>query len=66
MWRLTIVLPSRSIVTGDIESKIDLKNYAAEAQQNDLCCGAAEFFESFLENLGFLPQQKSSSGLATE
>ncbi len=55
-------LPSRSIVTGDIESKIDLKNYAAEAQQNDLCCGAAEFFESFLENLGFLPQQMSSSG----
>ena len=26
------ILPSRSIVTGDIESKIDLKNYVAEAR----------------------------------
>jgi D-threonate/D-erythronate kinase len=56
-------LPSCSIVTGDIESKIDLKNYAAAARENDLCCGAAEFFESFLENLGFSPQPKNPSGI---
>ncbi len=55
--------PSCSIVTGDIESKIDLKNYVADARHNDLCCGAAEFFESFLENLGFSPRPKSSSGI---
>ena len=36
------VPPSASIVTGDIESKVDLKNYVAGTGQNDLCCGAAE------------------------
>jgi D-threonate/D-erythronate kinase len=56
-------LPSRSIVTGEVASKIDLKNYVAGAQQNDLCCGAAEFFESFLENLGFSPYLKGSSSI---
>ena len=54
------VLPSASIVTGDIESKVDLKTYVSEAGPDDLCCGAAELFESYLEHLGFSPQPKSA------
>ena len=55
--------PSGSIITGDIESKADLKNYVAEAGQDDLCCGAAELFEAFLEHLRFSPRPESASGI---
>jgi len=56
--------PSGSIVTGDIESKVDLKNYVAEAGKDDLCCGAAELFEAFLEHFRFSPRPESASGIA--
>src|SRR6185503_3299221 len=56
--------PSSSIVTGDVESKVDLKNYVATAGKDDLCCGAAELFEAFLEHLQFLPTPESSPGIA--
>ena len=52
--------PSSSIITGDIESKVDLKKYVAGTDENDLCCGAAELFESYLEHLGFSIQAENS------
>ena len=55
--------PSGSIVTGDIESKVDLENYVAETGKDDLCCGAAELFEAFLEHLRFSPRPESASGI---
>ena len=55
--------PSGAIITGDIESKADLKNYVTEAGQDDLCCGAAELFEAFLEHLRFSPRPESASGI---
>ena len=55
--------PSGSIVTGDIESKVDFKNYVASLRQDDLCCGAAELFEAFLEHLGFSSRPESALGI---
>jgi D-threonate/D-erythronate kinase len=55
--------PSGTIVTGDIESKADLKNYVADIGQDDLCCGAAELFEAFLEHLRFSPRPETTSGI---
>ena len=55
--------PSGSIVTGDIESKGDFKNYVAALGQDDLCCGAAELFEAFLEHLGFSSWPESAFGI---
>ena len=54
---------SGSIVTGDIESKVDFKNYVASLRQDDLCCGAAELFEAFLEHLGFSSRPESALGI---
>jgi D-threonate/D-erythronate kinase len=48
-------LPTSSLITGDVSSKEDLKKYAEVAGETDLCCGAAEFFEAFLEHKGFAP-----------
>jgi D-threonate/D-erythronate kinase len=45
-------LPVSSLITGDILSKKDLMQYAEATSENDLCCGAAEFFEAFLESKG--------------
>ncbi len=56
-------LHQRSIVTGDIESKVDLKTYVSDVGQDDLCCGAAELFEAFLEHLRFSPRPESVSGI---
>ena len=55
--------PLGSVVTGDIESKADLRNYVAEVGQDDLCCGAAELFEAFLEHVGFSARPESASGI---
>ncbi len=51
-------LPNLSLITGEIESKSDLKRYLTNTNELDLCCGAAELFESYLENLGYAPQTK--------
>lgn len=50
-------LPASSLITGDVSSKEDLKKYTSAAGQNDLCIGAAEFFEAFLEHKGFVPNK---------
>jgi hypothetical protein len=46
-------LPPASFITGDIESATDLKNYLEHTGEKDLCCGAAECFEAYLDNLGY-------------
>ena len=48
--------PNGMLITGNIQSKDDLKKYVSTTNENDLCCGAAELFEAFLENLGYRPQ----------
>jgi uncharacterized protein YgbK (DUF1537 family) len=55
-------LPTSAIVTGEVESKDDLKKYLLFTNEFDLCCGAAELFESYLENLGYSTQTKKSLG----
>jgi len=47
------ILPSRALITGDVMSRDDLKKYAAASTDDDLCCGAAELFECYLERLGY-------------
>jgi D-threonate/D-erythronate kinase len=49
-------LPNGMLITGNIQSKDDLKKYVSKTNESDLCCGAAELFEVFLENLGYAPQ----------
>jgi len=46
-------IPIDGIITGDIESRSDLKNYIQYSDANDLVCGAAECFEAYLEHLGY-------------
>lgn len=45
-------LPSSALLTADVISKQDLKSYIEQTTGNDLCCGAAESFEAFLEHNG--------------
>ena len=49
-------LPSTVLITGDVQSKEDLNKYVRASTPRDLCCGAAELFESYLENLGLAPR----------
>jgi D-threonate/D-erythronate kinase len=46
-------VPEAALVTGDTVSKDDIRNYVKQTGENDLCCGGAECFEAFLENLGY-------------
>ncbi len=43
-------LPTHALITGDVASKEDIKDYVKSAGTGDLCCGAAECFEVFLEH----------------
>jgi D-threonate/D-erythronate kinase len=45
-------LPSNALITGDVSSKDDLKKYLKGSTPRDFCCGGAELFEAYLENLG--------------
>jgi uncharacterized protein YgbK (DUF1537 family) len=46
-------MPAIGLITGDVASTADLKNYVAATDEHDLCCGGAELFECFLEHLGY-------------
>lgn len=46
-------LPIGKLITGDTESKKDIKNYINQTTGNDLCCGGAECFEAYLEKRGY-------------
>jgi hypothetical protein len=46
-------LPARSFITADIESKGDIDNYMRKTGDKDLCAGAAECFEAWLEKQGY-------------
>jgi|GEM_PF-500171 len=48
-------LPALGLITGDVASTGDLRNYVTATNENDLCCGGAELFECFLEHLGHSP-----------
>jgi D-threonate/D-erythronate kinase len=52
------IVPASGIITGDIESRSDLKNYIQYSNANDLVCGAAECFEAYLEHLGYTADNK--------
>lgn len=54
------VLASSSLITADVTSKDDLKNYIKQTTDHDLCCGAAECFEAYLENKGFVARQNQT------
>jgi D-threonate/D-erythronate kinase len=45
-------LPSSALLTGDVNSKDDLKKYLRGLTPRDLCCGGAELFEAYLEQTG--------------
>ena len=47
-------LPIGKLITGDTESKEDIKNYIKQTNDKDLCCGGAECFEAYLEKKGFI------------
>ncbi|HEX6225876.1 MAG TPA: four-carbon acid sugar kinase family protein [Chryseolinea sp.] len=59
-------IPTSGIVTGDIESKDDLKNYVAGTDANDLCCGAAELFETYVEHLGFKEKESDRQNVEND
>lgn len=44
--------PTSGLITGDAETKADIKKYLTHLHQADLCCGAAECFEAYLEQHG--------------
>jgi uncharacterized protein YgbK (DUF1537 family) len=46
-------LLASGLITADVTSKEDIKNYIGNMDDNDLCCGAADCFEAYLENKGF-------------
>jgi D-threonate/D-erythronate kinase len=48
-------LPATSFITGDVETKNDIQHYVEQLNDDDLCAGAAECFEVFLEKLGNKP-----------
>lgn len=52
-------LPYKSFITADVETKQDIQNYLKETDDTDLCVGAAECFEAWLENLGYRVKQKT-------
>ena len=54
-----IKLPDSGLITGDVTCKEDIANYLANSDNGDLCCGAAECFEAFLENKGYVVMNKS-------
>lgn len=45
-------VPASSFVTGDVSVKEDFRQYLQHVSDNLLCCGAAEFFEAWLEHYG--------------
>lgn len=59
-------VPALSLITGDVSSKEDFKKYLIHASEGDLCCGAAEFFEAWLENLGFDSQRVDPASLKSK
>jgi uncharacterized protein YgbK (DUF1537 family) len=54
-------LPAAGLITGDVKSKEDLKKYVRASTPRDLCCGAAELFESYLENSGLTRRVESTN-----
>ena len=54
-------LPDSALITGDVSSKEDIKSYIRKIGPDDLCCGAAEFFEAFLENNGYKVKKDETS-----
>jgi len=53
-------IPTTGLITGDVASTSDLKKYVHAADEHDLCCGGAELFECFMENLGYRPRVLSN------
>jgi D-threonate/D-erythronate kinase len=53
-------LPAGSFITGDIEEPEDFSNYLKKTNENDLCCGAAEFFEAWLQHKGYSKRRKKT------
>lgn len=55
-----------SFITGDVESKNDLKHYVDQLNDDDLCAGAAECFEAFLEKQCYtVAESKKENGAST-
>lgn len=55
-------LPDASFITADIESKDDIRHFVTNTSEDDLCCGGAECFEAYLENLGFAGEKAKNAG----
>lgn len=58
-------LPIKSFITADIETKEDIDKYIRKTNDKDLCAGAAECFEAWLEKQGFSVVERSSIGKST-
>jgi uncharacterized protein YgbK (DUF1537 family) len=54
-------LPASSFITGDVETKEDIRHYLSQTGESDLCVGAAECFEGFLENLGYISSESAAT-----
>ena len=50
-------LSGSALITGDVAKKEDIKDYIKQTDDADLCCGAAECFEAYLENKGYVAKQ---------
>ena len=50
-----------ALITGDVALKEDLECYIKHIGPDDLCCGAAECFEAFLESKGFKVRKNEAS-----
>lgn len=54
--------PGVSFITGDVETKKDIEHYMDQLSDDDLCAGAAECFEVFLEKRGYKPATIMATG----
>jgi uncharacterized protein YgbK (DUF1537 family) len=52
-------LPAASFITADVETPSDIIHYVSNLTNKDLCSGAAECFEAFLQHLGYNNQGKT-------
>lgn len=47
------IIPLASLITADVTSLQDFETYFKDITDTDLCCGAADFFEAWLQHAGY-------------
>ncbi len=54
-------LPTEGLITSDVSNTVDVKHFVDQLGEFDLCVGAADTFEAFLEFHGHQPNEEKES-----